>query len=80
MALEQCLHGTGATVRRYSTSKEQWLRGRGRAKRSYSTFKVRSGEEIAVVRRYPTSKVKETQVKRYVLQEARRTETIITEN
>ena len=34
----------------------------------------------AGMKRYPTSKVKETQVKRYVLQEARRTETIITEN
>ena len=55
--------------------KEQWLRGR-----SYSTFKVRggSGEEIslvqgkeqrlrfagAAVKRYPTSEVRETQVRR----------------
>ena len=61
------------------TSKERWLRGRRRAKRSYSMFKVRrgSGEEIplvqrkeqwlcfagAVVKRYPTSKVRETQVR-----------------
>ena len=61
------------------TSKEWWLRGRRRAERSYSTFKVRrgSGEEIplvqrkeqrlhfagAAVKRYPTSKVRETQVR-----------------
>ena len=61
------------------TSKEQWLRGHRRAKRSYSTFKVRrgGGEEIpfvqckeqwlhfagAAVKRYPTSTVRETQVR-----------------
>ena len=61
------------------TSKEQWLRGRQRAERSYSTFKVRRGgrEEIpfvqgkeqrlhfagAAVKRYPTPKVRETQVR-----------------
>ena len=61
-------------------SKEQWLRGCRRAKRSYSTFKVRRGgsEEIplvqgkeqqlcfagAAMKRYPTSKVRETQVRR----------------
>ena len=61
-------------------SKEQWLCGSRRAKRSYSTFKVRrgGGEEIplvqgkeqrlrfarAAVKRYPTSKVRETQVRR----------------
>ena len=61
-------------------SKEQWLRGHRRAERSYSTFKVRrgSGEEIplvqgkeqwlcfagAAVKRHPTSKVRETQVRR----------------
>ena len=61
------------------TSKEQWLRGRRRAERSYSTFKVRrSGpEEIPLVqgkeqqlhfaggavKNYPTSKVRETQVR-----------------
>ena len=61
-------------------SKEQWLRGRRRAERSYSTFKVRRGssKEIpliqgkeqqlcfagAAVKRYPTSKVRETQVRR----------------
>ena len=60
-------------------SKEQWLHRRRRAERSYSTFKVRrgSGEEIpliqgkeqqlrfagAAVKRYPTSKVRETQVR-----------------
>ena len=61
-------------------SKERWLRRRRRAERSYSMFKVRrgSGEEIplvqgkeqglhfagADVKRYPTSKVRETQVRR----------------
>ena len=62
------------------TSKERWLLRLRRAKRSYSTFKVRRGgcEEIpliqgkeqqlhfagAAVKRYPTSKVGETQVRR----------------
>ena len=57
----------------------RWLPGHRRAERSYSTFKVRRGgrEEIpliqgkeqwlcfagAAVKRYPTSKVKETQVR-----------------
>ena len=61
-------------------SKERWMRGRRRAERSYSKFKVRRGshEEIpliqgkeqqlrfagAAVKRYPTSKVRETQVRR----------------
>ena len=61
-------------------SKEQWLRGGRKAERSYSTFKVRRGssEEIpliqgkgqrlhfagAAVKRYPTCKVRETQVRR----------------
>ena len=61
-------------------SKEQRLHGCRRAERSYSTFKVRRGsyEEIplvqgkeqqlrfvgAAVKRYPTSKVRETQVRR----------------
>jgi len=61
------------------TSKEWWLHGRRRAERCYSTFKVRRGncEEIllvqvkeqrlcfagAAVKRYPTSKVRETQVR-----------------
>ena len=60
-------------------SKERWLHGHRRAKRSYSTFKVRrgGGEEItliqgkeqwlrfagAAVKKYPTTKVKETQVR-----------------
>ena len=64
----------------YPTSKEPWLRGCRTAKRSYSTFKVRRGgcEEIplvqgkeqqlhfaeAAVKRYPMSKVRETQVRR----------------
>ena len=68
-----------AAKRSYPTSKEQWLRGHRRAERSYSMFKVRRGsrEEIplvqgkeqwlhfpgAVVKRYPTSKVRETQVR-----------------
>ena len=61
-------------------STEWWLPGRRRADRSYSTFKVRrgGGEEIPLiqgkeqwlcfagvaVKRYPTSKVRETQVRR----------------
>ena len=61
------------------TSKERWLCGHRRADRSYSTFKVRRGscEQIslvqgkeqqlrfdgAAVKRYPTSKVRETQVR-----------------
>ena len=60
-------------------SKGRWLRGHRRAGRSYSTFKVRrgGGEEIpliqgkeeqlrfagAAVKRYPMSKVRETQVR-----------------
>ena len=60
-------------------SKERRLRRRKRAERSYSTFKVRRGcrEEIplvqgkeqwlrfagAAMKRYPTSKVRETQVR-----------------
>ena len=60
-------------------SKEQWLHGCRRAERSYSMFKVRrgGGEEIpliqgkeqqmslagAAMKRYPTSKVRETQVR-----------------
>ena len=64
----------------YPTSKERWLHRCRRAERSYSTFKVRrgGGEEIpliqgkeqrlcfvgAAVKRYHTSKVRETQVRR----------------
>ena len=59
-------------------SKERWLCRHRRAKRSYSMFKVRrgSGEEIPIIqakehrlhfagaamKRYPTPKVRETQV------------------
>ena len=68
-----------AAERSNPKSKDLWLHGRTRAKRSYSTFKVRrgGGEEIpliqgkeqrlrfvgAAVKRYPTSKVRETQVR-----------------
>ena len=68
-----------AAERSYPTSKERRLCGRRRAERSYSTFKVRRGgrEEIpliqgkeqqlhfagAAVKRHPTSKVRETQVR-----------------
>ena len=61
-------------------SKEQWLHECRRAERSYSTFKVRRGgcEGISLlqgkeqqlcfagtaVKRYPTPKVRETQVRR----------------
>ena len=60
-------------------SKQQWLHGCRRAERNYSMFKVRRGgcEEIplvqgkeqqlcfagAAVKRYPMSKVRETQVR-----------------
>ena len=69
----------GAAERSNPTSKERWLHGCRRAKRSYSTFKVRRGgcEEIpliqgkepqlhfagAAMKRYPTSKVRENQVR-----------------
>ena len=60
--------------RRYPTSKELWLRRRRRSERRYSTFKVRRGGLIqgkeqqlrfaeAAMKRYPTSKVRETQVR-----------------
>ena len=65
--------------RSYHVSKEQWLCGLRRAERSYSTFKVRRGcsEEIplvqgkkqrlrfagAAVKRYPTSNMRETQIR-----------------
>ena len=68
-----------AAERSNPTSKEWWLHGCRRAERSYSTFKVRRGghEEIplvqdkkqrlrfagAAMKRYPTSKVRETQVR-----------------
>ena len=68
-----------AAKRSNPMSKEQWLHGHRRAKRSYSMFKVRRGvcEKIplvqgkeqqlcmagAAVKRYPMSKVRETQVR-----------------
>ena len=68
-----------AAERSYPRSKEWWLRRRRRAERSYSTFKFRTGshQEIplvqgkeqqlrfagAAMKRYPTSKVRETQVR-----------------
>ena len=74
-----CPRQGAAARRSYPTSKEQWLSWSRRAKRSYSTFKVRRGsdKEIplvqgkeqqlrfagAVVKRDPTSKVRETQVR-----------------
>ena len=72
-------------------SKERRLCWRSRAERSYSMFKVRRGgrEEIpliqgkeqrlrfpgAAMRRYPTSKVRETQVRQWVLGEGIRGQT-----
>ena len=69
----------GAAEKSNPTSKKRWLSGHRRAYRSYSTFKVRRGRsgEIplvqgkeqwlhfagAAVKRYPTSKVRETQVR-----------------
>ena len=69
-----------AAGRSNPTSKELWLRGHRRAYRTYPTLKVRkgSGEAIplvkgkeqqlcfagAAVKRYPTPKVRETQVRR----------------
>ena len=66
-------------VAKCRTRQELWLCGCRRAERSYSTFKVRRGgrEEIpliqgkeqrlrfvgAAMKRYPTSKVRETQVR-----------------
>ena len=65
---------------RGATSKEQWLCEHRRAERSYSTFKVRRGGREAIpliqgkeqrlrfagaaVKRYPMSKIRETQVRR----------------
>ena len=69
-----------AARRSYPVSKEWWLCRQRRDEKSYSTFKVRRGgrEKIplvqgkeqrlrfagAAVKRYPTSKVRETQVRR----------------
>ena len=63
-------------------SKEWWLCWCKRAERSYSTFKVRRGgrEEIPLVQgkeqwlRF-AAKIRETQVRRYVLQERIRGQT-----
>ena len=71
--------GAGVAERSYPTSKEWRLHRCRRAKRSYSMFKVRRGgcEEISIiqgkeqqlcfagafVKRYPTSKARETQVR-----------------
>ena len=67
-----------AAKRSNPTSNELWLHGSRRTERSYSTFKVGrgSGEEIsliqgeqrlhfagAAVKRYPMSKLRETQVR-----------------
>ena len=68
-----------AAERSNPTSKEWWLHGCRRAERSYSTFKVKRGgcEERplvqgkeqqlhfagAAMKRYPMSKVRETQVR-----------------
>ena len=63
-----------AAEKSYPTPKEQWLCGCRRAERSYSMFKVRRGDLVqgkeqqlrfagTAVKRYPTSKVRETQVR-----------------
>ena len=73
-----CKESDMTAKRSNPTSKEWWLGRLRRAERSYSTFKVRrgGGEKIplvhgkeqqhfagATVKRYPTSKVRETQVR-----------------
>ena len=74
------LRSGAVAERSYLTSKKLQLHGRRRTERSYSTFKVRRGgrEEIplvqgkeqrllfagAAVKRYPTSEVRGTQVRR----------------
>ena len=75
----RCPRSGVAAGRSYPTSKERWLHRCRKAERSYSTFKVRrgSGEKIplvqgkeqwlcfagAAVKRHPTPKVRETQVR-----------------
>ena len=75
-----CPRSGVAAERSNPTSKERWLHGCRRAERSYCKFKVRrgGGEEIPLVqvkeqrlqfagtavKRYPTSKVRKTQVRR----------------
>ena len=69
-----CLRSGAGAERSYYTSREWQFRGRSRAERSYSTFKVRRGDFVqgkeqrlcfdgAAEKRYPTSKVRETQVR-----------------
>ena len=64
-----------AAKRSSPMSKEQCLHGCRRAERSYSTFKIRRGDLVqgkelwlcfagAAMKRYPTSKLGETQVRR----------------
>ena len=86
-----------AAERSNSTSEERWLHGHRRAERSYSMFKVRRGgcEEIPLIqgkekrlcfvgtamKRYSTSKVRETQDGRCCERHQKAdTQTIITEN
>ena len=63
-----------AAERSYPMSKEWQLHGQRRAERSYSMFKVRRGDLVqgkeqwlhfagAAVKRYSTSKARETQVR-----------------
>ena len=63
-----------AAKRSNLTCKERWLHRHRRAERSYSTFKIKRGDLVqgkeqrlhfagAAVKRYPTSKVRETQVR-----------------
>ena len=75
----------------YPMCKERWLLRCRRAERGYSTFKVRRGgdEEIlliqgkeprlgfagAAVKRYPMTKVRETQIRQWVLRESIRGQT-----
>ena len=68
------LRSVAVAERSNPISKERWLHRCRRAERSYSTFKVRRGDLVqgkeqrlrfagAAVKRYPTSKVRETQVR-----------------
>ena len=80
-------------MRSNPTSKEQQLHRRRRAERCYSVFKVRRGNLVqgkeqwlhfagAAVKRYPTSRVGETQAGRCCerASEGRQTESTITDN
>ena len=69
-----CPRSGAAAERSNPTFKEWWLRRCRRAKRSYSMFKVRRGDLVqgkeqqlcfagAAVKKYPTFKVRETQVR-----------------